>query len=161
MEEFLFDFNFSTPDPKSTQKSLSSVAERGYDGIVRLLLEQEDTDPNTPDTNTKSNRTPLLRATINGHEGIVKMPFQPKDLSPSIPDLGSKTALEIATSRGHAGVVRSPPKHKSSLSAPIDTTRAENMRRETLPQGTTPHKKRTIPPGDDENPGKKHRAFLT
>ncbi|KAJ7125965.1 ankyrin repeat-containing domain protein, partial [Mycena epipterygia] len=59
----------STPDSYS-RTPLSYAVERGHQGIVELLLQQNGVDPNTPDSYS---RTPLSYAASNGHQGIVEL----------------------------------------------------------------------------------------
>ena len=58
----LEDVNPDTPDTEHGRTPLSWAAENGYKGIVRLLLEREDVDPNS---SSKSGQTPLRVAAQN------------------------------------------------------------------------------------------------
>jgi len=49
---------------------LSWAARNGHEGVVKLLLEREDVDPNYPGVN---DLTPLGYAAVKGHERIVKL----------------------------------------------------------------------------------------
>jgi len=53
------------PDTKYGQTPLSWAAERGHEGIVKMLLERKDVNPDHPDT--RYGRTPLSLAAKNGH----------------------------------------------------------------------------------------------
>jgi len=59
-----------------------------HEGIVKLLLARQDTNPNTPDTQRCN--TPRLRAVQKAHPGIVKWLSEPKDLGPDIQSPSSK-----------------------------------------------------------------------
>ena len=132
-----------------------------FEGVVGLLLQRKDLNPNTPDT--KYGGTPLMWAAMGGHEGIVKLLLEREDLNPYIPGLSGETALGLATSQGHARVMRLLSQPRLFLPAPINTQDADNMRRMILSQEITLHSnnKRTIPPEDEGKPRKKHRAFFT
>ena len=58
------------------------AARRGNSGVVGILLERNDVDPNTADT--KYGRTPLLWAAVNGHEGVMKILLERNDVDPNI-----------------------------------------------------------------------------
>jgi len=60
------------------------AAENGHEGIVKMLLERKDVNPDHPDT--KSGRSPLSLATKNWREGIVKILWERKDVNPDYPD---------------------------------------------------------------------------
>ena len=98
----------------------------GHEGVVELLLEQKDVSPNTADT--RYGRTPLLWAAIGGHEGIIKLLLEREDLSHDISDLSGETALGLAESRGHAGVVRLLSEPKPSLALPLSTKKVPERR---------------------------------
>jgi len=81
------------------------AARRGHEGVVRVLLEQSDVNPNTADT--QCGRTLLSWAAKNGHEGVVRVLLERNDVNPNIADtrLG-RTPLVWAARHGHEGVVR-------------------------------------------------------
>ena len=60
-------------DPQATDfngnTTISWILEGEHLGVVRVLLERSEVDPDT--ANTKYDRTPLSRAGENGHEGIM------------------------------------------------------------------------------------------
>jgi len=56
------DMNDRTP--------LACAAIMGHEGVVKLLLERENVDPNRPD---KYGATPLSNATAEGHGRIVEL----------------------------------------------------------------------------------------
>jgi len=87
------------------QAPLEWGARGGHEGVVKLLLEREDIDPNTADT--FSERTPLSWAAENGHEGVVKLLLGRKDTNPNTTDtIYDRTPLSWAAESGHEGVVR-------------------------------------------------------
>jgi len=62
------------------------AAIEGHEGVVKLLLERENVDPNLPDEN---NRTPLLWAALRRDELVVKLfserrYFVPNQQAPSV-----------------------------------------------------------------------------
>ena len=79
------------------------AAYNGHEGVVKLLLGQEDVDPNRPD---KYDQTPLWCAAAQGHEGVVKLLLGRKDVDPNRSDEGDKTPLWCAAANGHEGVVK-------------------------------------------------------
>ena len=80
------------------------AARRGYEGVVRVLLEQTDVNPDTPDT--KYGRTPLSLAAQNGHEEVVGLLLERNDVNPEKADKWRKTPLSKAVAYGREGVVR-------------------------------------------------------
>ena len=89
------DLNGNTP--------LAWAARRGQEGVVRVLLEGNGANPNTPN---KYDRTPLLRAAENGNEGVVRILLERNDVNPRTPDAYRRTPLSWAAWNGHEGVVR-------------------------------------------------------
>ena len=84
--------------------AISWTARRGHEGVARVLLEQGNANPDTPDT--KYGRTPLWWAAQNGHEGVVRTLLERKDVNLEKVDKWSKTPLYRAVAYGHVGVVR-------------------------------------------------------
>ena len=68
-----------------------------------LLLEREDTSPDTPD---KDGMTPLLWAVQNRHEYIVRMLLKRKDVTPGAADKAGKTPLSWAAKNGQEYIVK-------------------------------------------------------
>ena len=82
---------------------LSWATENGHEGVVRLLLERSDVDPNGQDVN---DRSPLVYAALEGHEGVVKLLLEREDIDPNRPDVNDRTPLGYAAVKGYEGVVR-------------------------------------------------------
>jgi len=81
------------------------AARRGHEGVVRVLLERNGINPDTPDT--LYDRTPLSWAVGGGHEGVVRMLLERNDINPNAADTQyGRTPLLWATVNGHKGVVR-------------------------------------------------------
>ena len=77
----------------------------GFEEIVKILLEQEDIDPNQAGTSISDR--PLSLAAQKGHEGIVKMLLERDDANLNHPDAEcGRTALRRAAEGGHEGVVK-------------------------------------------------------
>ena len=96
-------------NPDSPSKSggtpLSWTAGNGHEGVVKMLLERKDVNPNTPDT--QYGQTPLSLAAENGHEGVVKVFLERRDVNPNTPDtIYGQTPLSLAAENGHEGVVK-------------------------------------------------------
>lgn len=131
------DIDPNTADTFSERTPLSWAAEDGHEGVVKLLLGRKDTNPNT--TDTIYDRTPLSWAAESGHEGVVKLLLERHDVSLNIPDSTEKTAIELAMSRGHAGVVELLSKPKLSLTVPGDVGKVPERPppMPSLPQGSS------------------------
>ena len=77
----------------------------GQAETVKVLLEREDINPNTADT--QDGRTSLTLAAENGHEGLVKMLLGRQDIDPNMADTKyGRTPLAWAVRRGHEKVVK-------------------------------------------------------
>ena len=59
--------------------SLAWAAENGHEGVVRMLLGQDDIEPDEQD---EDGETPLLLAARNGHSGVVGMLLGRNDVNP-------------------------------------------------------------------------------
>ena len=85
--------------------ALTWAAMRGHSGVVKILLERKDVNPNQRDT--KSGRTPLSWAAAKGHGGIVKILLEREDVNPNQADTEyGQTPLSWAAQEGHSGVVK-------------------------------------------------------
>jgi len=85
--------------------ALSWASLRGHDGVVKMLLEQDDVSPNQADT--EYGQTPLSWAVENWHEGVVKMLLEREEVNPNQADTNyGWTPLLLAAERGHEGVVK-------------------------------------------------------
>ena len=79
------------------------AAREGHERVVKVLLERNGVNPNTPDN--ECGQTPLSWAAKNGHEGVVKMLLEQKDVNPNKADKREQTPLLWAAANGHEGVV--------------------------------------------------------
>ena len=73
------------------------------EGVVRLLLDRKDVDPNRLD---KNNRTPFEWAALGGHEGVVGLLLYRKDVSLNRLDKNDQTPLGRAATKEHEGAVK-------------------------------------------------------
>ena len=81
------------------------AATRGHDGVVKMLLERGDVNPDQADT--AYGRTPLSWATKNQHEGVVKMLLEREDVNPDQTDTYyGRAPLSWAAESGNEGVVK-------------------------------------------------------
>ena len=78
-------------------------------------------------------RTPLSWAAESGHEGVVKLLLDRDDVDPNIPNLIGETAIELAVSRGHTGVVELLYKPKLSLPIPAHVGEGSPLRNPVPP----------------------------
>ena len=85
------------------------AARKGHQGVVNLLLERRDINPDQ--ANSVYGETALYLAGFYGHEGIVKMILERQDINPNqIPTGYPCTPLAIAACAGREGIsVRSRP----------------------------------------------------
>ena len=79
------------------------AAQRGNEGVVRILLARGDVDPDKSDNHVG---TPLSGASSEGHEGIVRQLLARESVNPNKPDNSGGTPLKGASCYGHEGVVR-------------------------------------------------------
>jgi len=85
--------------------ALTWAASKGYEVIVKVLLDQENVNPNKADS--FYGRTPLSWAAMNGHEGVVRMLLGREDINPDQPGTDhGRTPLWWAVVEGHARVVK-------------------------------------------------------
>jgi len=83
--------------------ALTWAAIKRYEGVVKILLEREDINPDQADTG----RTPLIWAAMSGHEGVVRILLERVDVIPDKADTyKGQTPLSWAAGEGHEGVVR-------------------------------------------------------
>ena len=84
--------------------ALTWAAIKGYEEVVKILLEREDVNPDQADTG--DGRTPLLWAAMYGHEGVVKTLLDQKDVNPNQADTKyGRTPFWWAVQNGHGRVV--------------------------------------------------------
>ena len=78
---------------------------RGHEEVVKVLLDQEDINPNQADTNYGP--TPLTWAARSGHKEVVKMLLEREDVNPNQADTDSgHTPLTWAANSGHQEIVK-------------------------------------------------------
>ncbi|GAW22631.1 hypothetical protein ANO14919_121730 [Xylariales sp. No.14919] len=82
---------------------LLSSAEKGHDGVARILLPRS-ADPNI--VNAKQ-QTPLHLAALGGHAGIADLLLAHSEIEPDKPDNNCRTPLSYAAERGSSEIVRS------------------------------------------------------
>ena len=82
---------------------LGWAAWNGHEGVVKILLEQDDANPDKQD---KYGRTPLGCAAWNGHEEVVKILLGRGDVGPDRADAFGLSPLSYASGNGHEGVVK-------------------------------------------------------
>jgi len=82
---------------------LSSAIQGGYKGLVKLLLERGDVDPNSPDDCGRT--APSFSAEL-GDEGAVQLLLKCRNVPPDLPDRNSQTPLSFAAGKGRERVVK-------------------------------------------------------
>jgi len=82
---------------------LTWAAGNGHEGVVKLLLEREDVDPNLPN---RDGDTPLGCAAITGYDGVVKLLLERLNVDPNHQCMNGLTPLGWAAGHGHEGVVK-------------------------------------------------------
>jgi len=70
---------------------------------VKILLDQEEVNPDKPDN---SGHTPLQSAAWGGHEGVVKILLGREEVNPHNVDCDGGTPLSSAIAAEHDGVVK-------------------------------------------------------
>ena len=82
---------------------LAWAARNGHEGVVQVLLERKNVDPNRLD---KNDLTPLGWACIEGHARVVQLLLERESVDPTRPDVNDLTPLGWAAIKGHDGVVK-------------------------------------------------------
>ena len=77
------------------------AARNGHEKVVKILLGQDDINPEKPGG---WGYAPLICAASNGHEGVVKILLGQDDVNPNTP--GGYGPLYFAAKNGHEGVVK-------------------------------------------------------
>ena len=81
------------------------AARRGHEGVVSVLLDRSDINPNI--VATRYGGTPLTWAAESGNEGVVRLLLERSDINPNIVDARyGQTPLTWAAENEHEGVVR-------------------------------------------------------
>ena len=81
------------------------AARKGHERVVKVLLERNDVNPNTPEN--EYGQTPLSQAAKNGHEGVVRILLERNDVNPDTADTKyGQTPLSQAAENGYQEVVR-------------------------------------------------------
>ena len=88
----------------SGNTAIAWAARRGHEGVVRILVERSDVNPDTADA--LFDRTPLSFAAENGHEGVVRILLGRDNVNPDTLDECGRTPLSFAAENGYEGVVR-------------------------------------------------------
>ena len=96
-------YDINEGDDVSGRGPLAWAARNRHEGVVKLLLERGEINPDKLDND---GRTPLSHAAENGHEGVVKILLGREEVSPDKPDNGGQTPLLYAAESGHEGVVK-------------------------------------------------------
>ena len=122
------DVNPDQPDTEYGRTPLSWAAQRGSEGVVKVLLERDGVNPDQPDTDY--GRTPLSWAAVYGREGVVKMLLKRDDVNPDQPDTYGKTPLQGAKDRGHTKVVKMLLERQDALTTiPAARTKTKTLYR--------------------------------
>ena len=79
------------------------AAWNGHEGVVKILLEQDQVSPDGPG---RRSQTPLCSAAENGHEGVVKILLERDDVDPNVQGSWDQTPLSFAAESGNEGVVK-------------------------------------------------------
>jgi ankyrin repeat protein len=97
--------NGHNPDVRNSyaRTPLSYAAERGYEAVVRLLLEWADVEADSKD---RWGQTPLWRAAANGHEAVIRLLLERAGVEADSKDGWNQTPLSRAAENGHEAVVR-------------------------------------------------------
>jgi len=92
------DVNHDILDTAYGRTPLTWGAEHGCEGVVRLLFEWEDVNP---DSSSKSGRTPLAWAAENGCGRVAELLLEREDANPNSSSESGETPLTLAAKSGH------------------------------------------------------------
>ena len=95
--------NPDTPDEYG-RTPLSFSAQNGHEGVVRILLERNDVNPNT--VGILFHQTPLARGAQDRREGVLKILLERNDVNLGTADEDGRTQLLLATHNGHERIVK-------------------------------------------------------
>ena len=96
------DININSED-ENGQTPLLWAARKGYEAVVRLLLEQDDVKADSKD---HYGETPLSWAAYKGHDAVVRLLLPRDDVKANSKDEYGRTPLSSAAESGQKGVVR-------------------------------------------------------
>lgn len=91
------------PSPQTSFTLLYQAADRGYEEIVKLLIDSGKFDLDYTDS---SGEAPLVVAAANGHEGIVKLLLDSGKFNLDYTDSSGKTPIFVATANSHEAIVK-------------------------------------------------------
>jgi len=83
--------------------ALMWAAQKGHEGVAKILLGRDDVDPNKPD---EYGQTPLRCAVLCGQGGVVKLLLGRNDVNPDELDKYGQTVLGSAAAYGSEGMVQ-------------------------------------------------------
>lgn len=84
------------------QTPFSLAAENGHNGVVKMLLNCDDSGVNIPD---QGGQTPLGWAALNGHVAVVELLLTLDNVNANSKDIDGMTPLSWAAANGHGKVV--------------------------------------------------------
>jgi ankyrin repeat protein len=95
----------NSPDLKDSysRTPLSYAAEKGHEGVVKLLLAIDKVDV---DAKAGFSQTALSYAAANGHEGVFKLLLAIDKVDVDAKDEFGQTPLQYAAANGHEGIVK-------------------------------------------------------
>jgi ankyrin repeat protein len=88
---------------KNGRTPFSWAAERGYEAVIKLLLEMGEVDTDSRDND---GQTPLSRAAMNGHEAVIKLLLETGEVDADSRDNNGQTPLSWAAMNGREAVIK-------------------------------------------------------
>jgi len=107
-EEFIrvvlrrMDVNHDHTETEYARTSISQAAEKGHKGVIKLLLERGEVNPERAD---KSGKAALGWAVVRGHKGVVKVLLECGNFNLDREDKSTKTPLAWAVKEEHEEIV--------------------------------------------------------